>query len=108
MRTRNAIGGVAFVSVLTLTAAVAFVVGRRWPIPRLDSLMARLRPGANAAALLPWRVVDTVPLTRYENGTALIGRELYIIGGFYNKATQATRQVDVLHLDRHTTTGYFA
>ncbi len=86
---------------LGCTAAAAFVVGRRWPIARLDALLARLRPSVAAAALLPWQVTDTLPLTRYENGAALIGHELYFLGGFYNEATQATDRVDVLDLAQH-------
>lgn len=92
---------VTLVVVLGLTAAAAFVVGRRWPIARLDRLMARLRPAAARAALLPWQVTDTLPLTRYENGVALIGRDLYFLGGFYNESTHATPRVDVLDLDHH-------
>lgn len=47
----------------------------------------------------PWRVTDTLPLMRYENGTALVGRELYFLGGFFNRETEATTRVDVLDLD---------
>jgi len=101
MRMRTLFGGSLLFGALMVTAVAAFVVGRRWPISRLDGLIARLRPEATAAALLPWRLTDTLPLTRYENGTALIGRELFFLGGFYNEATQATVQVDVLHLDTH-------
>ncbi len=101
MQTRRVLGVSALFGALLLTAGAAFVVGRRWPIARLDALMSRLRPAAAADALLPWRVTDTLPLTRYENGAALIGRELYFLGGFYNEATQATDRVDILHLDQH-------
>lgn len=52
-----------------------------------------------AGAPAPWRVTDTVPLMRYENATAVIGRELFFIGGFHTERTEATTRVDVLHLD---------
>ncbi len=61
--------------------------------------VADLTPATTVGPPAPWRVSDSVPLTRYEHATAVIGRELFFIGGFYNEATQATVQVDVLHLD---------
>lgn len=78
-----------------------FIVGRRWPISSAEEYVNRFRPAALAEALLPWRVTDTIPETRYENGRVLIGRELFFFGGFYNEATQATRRVDILDLDTH-------
>jgi N-acetylneuraminic acid mutarotase len=95
------VGGVLLLGALAITAAGAFIVGRRWPIARIDAMVARLRPEATASALLPWHVTDTVPITRYENATALIGNELFVIGGFYNEQIQVTTQVNVLDLTTH-------
>jgi len=85
-------GGRAMSRPRTLLVVLALVGGCR--LVRSDDTS-----GIMPRTVAPWRVTDTLPLTRYENGTARVGRDLYFLGGFFNRETHATTQVDVLNLE---------
>ena len=70
--------------------AIAFLPGRR-----LDrKFLSRLR-GAPAPPreLDGWTALRDAPFTRFESAVAVFENRIFLIGGFYNKAVQATAEV---------------
>ena len=83
-----------------LVAGAGAVVGRRWPIERLE----RLFRGAREPATPGWTVVARTDLPRYEMLRVLVGRQLFLFGGFRNAQPQVTDRVEALDLASGTWT----
>jgi N-acetylneuraminic acid mutarotase len=85
------------VGLLTLlVGGLAFETGRRWPIERLQALW----PRAHAPqAATPWTTFAPMVFPRYEPGAILVGRRLFVLGGFRNRDIETTDRVDILRLD---------
>jgi N-acetylneuraminic acid mutarotase len=73
-----------------LGVAGGFVVGRRWPIARVERWFGHGPPN--------WQRLSSTDLPRYEVARAVVGDSLYIGGGFYNGAPQATNRLQVMDL----------
>jgi N-acetylneuraminic acid mutarotase len=82
-----------------LVGGIAFETGRRWPIERLQALWSS---PATPQAPAPWTTVAAMVSPRYEPGAIVVGRQLFVLGGFRNRAIQATDRVDILDLDHGT------
>ena len=59
-------------------------------------------PAAITGGPWAWQTVAPAPLARFEAQGAAINGKLYVIGGFYNSQTQATKSVDVYDLASNT------
>ncbi len=86
-------------SLVILIVAVAFETGRRWPIEFFDALWSR-EPGPETST--PWTSVASMVYPRYEPGAIIVGRRLFVFGGFRNHDIQTTDRVDILDLDTGT------
>ncbi len=80
-----------------IAVAAGFVVGRRWPIERLERFLNR-----PPQAIMGWTDFTTTDLPRYEIARAVIGDTLFVFGGFWTADPKATNRVDALDLNTGT------
>lgn len=83
-------------AMLVLMAGIAggFVIGKHWPIARVE----RLRTKLFGPPPSEWTVFATTDLPRYEVMRVVHGSSLYIFSGFYTDDPKATARVEVLDL----------
>ena len=67
-----------------------------------DPLAESPRLAPNATNVFDWRSLADAPLARFEAQGAAINGKLYVVGGFFNDQTQATKNVDVYNLATNT------
>jgi N-acetylneuraminic acid mutarotase len=75
-------------------AAGGFVVGRRWPIDRIE----RLRRSMGFDGPSAWSEFARTDLPRYESARVIVDGTLYLIGGFWTADPKATPRVEGLDL----------
>ncbi|MES2304699.1 MAG: kelch repeat-containing protein [Gemmatimonadota bacterium] len=80
--------------VLLLGSAAGFVVGRRWPLARLERARARFfgKPPEG------WSIVARTDLNRYEVMRLQHGSSLFLFSGFYTDDQKVTARVEALDL----------
>ena len=77
-----------------IVTGVAFMAGRHWTGQRLSNLRQALhRPEPSE-----WRVYARADVARFETARVVVGRSLYVIGGWYAAGPKATPRVDALDL----------
>src|SRR6187402_1899610 len=82
---------VAASSVVAAATAVGFEAGRRYPFAILDELFDA-EPPPKAA---PWLRLADLPEPRYEASVAVVGKQIYVFGGFHERDILALDRVDV-------------
>ena len=65
------------------------------PLAPQPDLAESPRLAPEATTMWSWQTMAPAPLARFESQGAAVNGKLYVVGGFYNNATQATDLVDV-------------